>query len=266
MRKPAACRAKIRAVCPVHGVTYASTLNTKTGNFEYNPANDIDLTFKASQNYSLLLTGKEQEALASYANQSYTEIGEHIYKAQEHNVGTLMKNIDSALEKHKKIAGKDKVVYRATKLFNDRFGTPEEAAQFVNEKFKVGEELTVEGYMSTTTNPEALFDFLPESYEDLPPAQGMFTYKNREHYLRFKDGIDTGLSNIVYEIETSSGAPLSSFGHTHARKEQEYLLPRNTKFVILEVIPNQLLNNPNEKSNEAVRKKHATVVRLKALS
>ena len=267
MNKPVACRANIPAICRIHGVNFESTLDLKTGTFNYNPANNINKTLKDSQNYSLLLTNTEQEALASYANQSYTEIGEHLYGVQDHDVKKTMTNIDTALEKHKKIEGeKSKVVYRATKLFDNKFATPEESANFVGSKFVVGEELTIEGYMSTTTNPEALFDFLPESYEDLSPSEGTFGIKNREQYLGLLNGKDSGLSNIVYEIETSSGAPLSSFGHTHAHKEQEYLLPRNMKFVILEVVPNQLLNNPNKDSHEAVRKKHATLVRLKAIN
>jgi hypothetical protein len=265
MIKPIACRANIPAICRVHGVNFASTLDLKTGTFNFNPANDINKTLRDSQNYSLLLTDAEKEALASYANQSYTQIGEHLYGVQSHDVKTMMTKIDTALAKHKKIEGtKSKIVYRATKLFDNNFATPDESADFVSNKFKVGQELTIEGYMSTTTNPEALFDFLPESYEDLPPSTGTFGIKNREQYLELLNGKDSGLSNIVYEIETSSGAPLSSFGHANAHKEQEHLLPRNMRFVILEVVPNQLLNNPNKNSHEAISKKHATLVRLKA--
>ena len=258
------CRAKIPAICRVHGVNFVSTINTKTGTFLHNPANNPEQAFKDSQNYRLLLNKKEQAALSAYANQDYTKIGEHVYGKQEHEVSQLMQSMDSALKKHEKIAGSnDKVVYRATKLFNEKFTTPEEAASYVNDKFKVGEEITINGYMSTTANPEALFDFMPQSYEDLPPSTGMFGFKDRAHYAELNQGYDAGLSNIVYEIETPSGAPLASFGHAHADKEQEYLLGRNKSFIVLEVIPNQLLINPNEQTHASIKKKHATVVRLK---
>jgi hypothetical protein len=182
----------------------------------------------------------------------------------QHSIAKLAKHIDRVLGKYEFANPKleTQILYRSTRDRTQKFNSVLEARQFLSEKYKVGGILEVQGYMSTTTNPEALFDFMSETYDDT-------NYKNQrpnssqEKYIELL-GEDDGLGNVVYEIETTSGVPMSAFGQFYAAKEQEYLLPRNKKFRVIEVTPHVLLHNPNTNAQvNAVR--HATIVRLQEI-
>ena len=262
------CRAKNRATCPVHGINFPTTINFSKGTFKPNPANDVEKSLKNSKNYTLLLQEKEKESLSAYCKQDYTPVADWIYGGESYssaNPQQLIKNIDSALTKYEKIPDRpSRVLYRATRLYDKSFATPEEATSYMKKNFQPGSTFETKGYMSTTPNAAALFDFLTESFDDLTiNPKHPFGFKSREEYTELS-GKDRGLSNVIYEIETRNAAPVSALGDTYAEKEQEYLLGRGKKFQIIEVIPHTPLNNPTGTSG-VLKKRHATVVRVREI-
>lgn len=261
------CKAKNPATCRVHGHRF----NASTGDFGKRPL--LESHKQQSQRFEFLLTKKQREAVDSYLSQDYMNITPHLYGKPSYGNTEKLPNtialIDSAINAYETISDHEpKVVYRATRIAaGEKFSTEKQMEEAIQKKFVVGSIHHVNGFMSTTENPEALFDFLPEGWADMAErrktkAPSMFAPKDKEAYLNLVHD-DQSLNNVIYEIQTTSGAPVSSFGHVHAEKEQEYLLGRNKNFRIIEIIPYQKVNNPNEDAYTSYR--HATVIRLEEI-
>ena len=251
------CQAKNPATCRFHGQHFTSTINFENGTFNSSSLNPSELN-KKSKVFELILTNKEKAAIVEYLEQGYTNFNKELYNEQDTYYSSQIKLVDSALAKYEQLnKGEKKIVYRATKMYDASFGSDEDLNEYLKTHYQPGDTITMKGFTSTTTNPEALFDFLTETYKDVAKR-----YKQtQEEYSSIWEGKDSGLSNIVYEIETPSGAPVSSFGHTYGDKEQEYLLPRNKTFKIVEVIPQTKLNNPNPDAR-ILAHRHATIIRV----
>lgn len=261
MKTAQTCRAKNSATCRVHGKKF----NASTGQFS--SRRPLEEHQAESEKFKFLLNSKQKAAIDSYLDQDYMELTPVLY-GKDHDDAEVLKEkaalMDEALNSYEAIADrKSKVVYRATKLdSNGSFTTMEEVSAYTAKKFPVGKTFTVPGFLSTTENPEALFDFIPDGYADYaaqPKGKFSGNIASLKEYIEVV-GQDNSLNNVVYEIVTPSGAPVSSFGHTHAEKEQEYLLGRNKTFKITEVVPFTQLHNPVESWVRSSA--HATVVRM----
>jgi len=257
-----ACEAKNPDTCRVHGRRF----NPETGNFT--PRRPLVEHQEEASRFLFLLTDEQKKALRAYAGPAFNSITRHLYGRDVSDVEETKKIIavmDEAIAAYEQVGPeKERVVYRATRLKSDELiSSPEERDRMVAERFKVGSTVSMDGFMSTTENPEALFDFLPDGYEDYAerPQSALFARekKTRESYIDMMGG-DESLNNVVYEIRTTSGVPMSGFDHIQADREQEYLLGRGKKFKVMEVIPFTGLNNPGNSS--ILKRRHATVVRL----
>lgn len=258
------CRAKDATLCRVHGLGFPSGFNRVNGMFTFVRPSLAEHKLE-SEKFNFMLSEAERVAVKGYLDQDYSNLTPYLYSQENHsshNFGEQVKLIDSALAKYETLQPEgSRVVYRAVKLVSEgALSSTEQVADAVGGKYVVGETFTVEGYMSTTENPQALFDFLTQSYYDIPKRDKprMYSIDSLEEFLNMSG--DESLRNVVYEISTPSGAPVSSFGQTYADKEQEFLLGRGKTFKVVEVIPYSKLVNPVQ--SHVLNSAHATVVRL----
>lgn len=177
----------------------------------------------------MLLTKDEEEAVRGYLDQDYMEITPVLYgdEIATPEITQKVSLLDKALAKYESQRHVNKTVYRATKINSEhKLTSVEEAVKLVQNKYPVGSEVTVDGYMSTTANPEALFDFIPAGFHDIPESskKGLYAIKTLEEFVELES--DRSLRGVVMEIVTDSGAPVSSFEQTFAEKEHEWLLSR----------------------------------------
>jgi hypothetical protein len=250
------CRAKNPSACRVHG---------ETGEYVFTSTSlDYNTHTRESEKLKLFLNKYEVAAVTDYLDQSYMEMNAHLHGADlTPSADTLerIKQLDSALKKYEEIAPAETVItYRATKCYQD-FRSKEEAEEWVKQQFPVKGRVKLAGFTSTTPNPDALFDFLPESHADLQPPIGtsMFpTQADWEEYLA--DEPDRGLGNLVFVMKTRPGAPVSNYGQTFSEKEQEYLHPRDKEFVVEQVLPHRRISNPSKTARRSSA--HATIVTL----
>lgn len=222
--------------------------------------------FNESKKFEFVVNANQKEALEGYLDNDYMDMTPVLYGASDYKKDKFLKQADliqEAIETYEAVSDKKpKTVYRATRLkAGHSFNSPEEMKDFVEKNFKPGSVITTAGFTSTTVRPEVLFDFLPDGHNDYVinnPKKEMSS--KRYHELM---GSDESLNNLVYEISTPSGVAVSSFGHSHATREQEYLLGRNKRFVIKEVLPISRLDNPAERPFR--KHAHATIIKLEEI-
>lgn len=233
------CHAKNPETCRYHG---SYTLQILPMDPETHKTDSEKLMF--------FLDTKEKSALASYVDQDYTEINACLYGAfsPDDETDQKIKAIDSALSKYRNLnTGEVRTTYRATKSYMD-FSSKEDAKKWVEDNFPVGQEVTLPGFTSTTPNPCALFDFLPESVDELKPNIGSLPWQQPDmdsweaHKTRKKNH---GLSNLIFVMKSKSGVPVSSYGQMFAVKEQEYLHPRDSTFTVEKVEHYRRVKNPD---------------------
>lgn len=238
------CRAKNPTVCPYHG-TPLSVINLDKNDFEVDYDVVKKTNFSHSKAFQFFLTDKELKAIEAYCEQDYAEINRSLHGDLQ-NINPSIENkvalIDSALKKYPK-PRTPRVVYRAGKPYKDNrvghyesFDSLEQAEEFYKTEFYVGKIVKFKGFTSTTEDPNCLVDFTTPGFDSHPPHSDM----TREKY-NMSFGTD-GMSNIIYEIVTHDGVPLSSFGHTYSEKEQEILLPRDSQYKVKAVHTNKIMN------------------------
>jgi hypothetical protein len=244
------CEAKDPETCRVHGKFVFPADNVP----------DRNTTFTESEKLKMLLSKEEAEALVDYLDQDYTPINAYLKGGHPNPDPDMIKKVqvlNKALKKYSMLnPGIEKTTFRATKCFQT-FANKAEAKAWVHEHFPKNKTVTMAGFTSTTTSPQALFDFLPESHDDI--------ILNNPGIDPTRFGEDEGLGNLVFIIKNKTGVPVSSFGHYHADKEQEYLYPQDAKFVVEQVTPYRMVPNPEEpRPGFRVRKHaHATIITLK---
>lgn len=251
------CRAKDKSTCRVHGT------------FTF-PEHSLDFAAHAqvSAQLSKILSDPEFEALSGYLKHDYTEINGHLHGTggvpETHPAIKRIPKMDKALKKlRKNVTPKERILYRATKAFQD-FKSREEASEWVTKKFPVGSTVSMPGFTSTTPNPKALFDFLPESHADRDVIEKELSPERKKKWEKFKSrNTDRGLGNIIFVVKGKTGIPVSEYGQTYAKKEQEYLYPRNTEFLVEDVLPYRKVVNPDEYDRGRRPHAHATVITLR---
>ena len=260
------CRAQDKTTCRIHARTvFVTGFDANAGTF-INPVPSLVEHNQKSDFFKLLITQEEQEAIKGYLDHDYMHLTPHLYKNADvfipETADSQVQGIDSALAKYEAAQSEPKVVYRATNIPDPdgSLNTVEDVKAAIDRKYVVGQTITIDGYMSTTDNPHALFDFMPSGFHDMPDSQknSLYGVKTVQGYVDMAS--NQFLRNIVYEISTPSGAPVSTFGQTHADKEQEYLLGRGKQFTVIEVIPYTKVVNPVESYRH--NQVHATIVRL----
>lgn len=226
-----------------------------------------------SKTFQFFLSKEEYSAVESYCEQDYRNINHYLYGDNEHvreDIKRKVATLDGALRKFPK-PSEPRQVYRAGKPYHEgkiqsyeEFDTPEQAAQFYEKEYPVGKVIEFKGFTSTTEDPNCLVDFTVPGFDSHPPSGIMNAGKTREQYNQSFGR--SGLSNIIYEISTREGAPVSAFGHTYAEKEQEILLPRNTKFKVKAVHPNRIMNFTNRLPfGDKQDKRTVTIIQLEEI-
>lgn len=199
---------------------------------------------QTSQEWVNGLSTEQRDAVEAYVNQEYSDINEALWKGRGHE---KTKHLDEALD----VRGEQRLLYRKLALNGDRT----EVAQQVS-KFKVGETITFEGYTSTSQTPNAMIPLLtpplhdPESLPD-----------------DLREELDTSYRNVVAQIVTDRGAPVSAL--SHMPQEQEYLLGRGHTFRVLKIqkdVDFTTSENLLDNSPGFEQKRKATVIQLIDLS
>lgn len=252
------CRAKNPETCRVHG-TYLFP-KSETNYAEH---------ARESAKLKMFLNSKEQEALNNYLNQDYMEMNAYLHGAElnaSEKTLNRIEHLDTALEKYASICRNEEITtYRATKCYQ-AFNNSEEAQQWFTQSFPVNGKVKLAGFTSTTPNPDALFDFLPQSNADLAPEIGGWlfpTQKDWDDHLASRP--DEGLGNIIFIMKTHTGAPVAGYGQTFSEKEHEFLLARDKEFTVEEVIPYRKVVNPYRHQNMNRSSAHATIITLREL-
>lgn len=250
------CRANDPETCRVHGTFFF-------------PKNKMSYTDHAreSEKLKMFLNPNEQKALTDYLNQDFMEMNAYLHGAELTTSPQTLKRIeylDTALKKYAGICkGQEITTYRATKCYQ-AFKNQEEAQQWFSQSFPVNGKVKLAGFTSTTPNPDALFDFLPESHADLTPHIGSWlfpTQKDWDDYLASEP--DEGLGNIVFIMKTRTGAPVAGYGQTFDEKEHEFLIARDKEFTVEEVASYRKVVNPYRHQNMSRSSAHATIITLR---
>jgi len=248
------CQAKNPEFCRYHGAYHF-------------PAEKLSYVehVRESEKLKMFLTIDERDAVQGYLEQEYMELNAHLHGAEINpSPETLkrIKDLDAALDKYEPLRPQNVITtYRATKCYQS-FTDRTEAQKWIRENFPVKSKIKLAGFTSTTPNPSALFDFLPESHADLSPTIGgpLFpTKKDWDEYLQEEP--DRGLGNLVFVLKTRAGVPVSGYGQAFSQKEQEYLFPRDKEFTVDSILPYRKILNPDDSSRR--QSAHATVITLK---
>ncbi len=216
-----------------------------------------------SESFYKSLTIEEKAAITGYLDQDYMKITPLLYGDQTYSTPARLNQIrliDKILERyHSNPANHNpKTVLRTTKIMETKYTNQQELDQDLKTLYPLGTLITLKGFTSTTQNKDALFDFLPPGFAD-SSKKGLYAAKTQEAWNRPYDGQDTSFNNLIYAIETPNGLPVHSFGHFHANKEQEYLLPRNKQYKITKVEPYVEVEKEIPDHRQKV---HATIIHL----
>lgn len=123
----------------------------------------------------------------------------------------LVSTMDSALNSVH--SDGQQILYRGLKRRNINLSSTEELHEYIDDRYKVGEEVSFKGYLSTTTNPSVGLNFGS-------PA-GPTNLRNE---------------GIFFELKTSRGVDIAPINAATVRHdEEEWLLPRNTRWRIAAV-------------------------------
>jgi hypothetical protein len=270
------CRAKDKTTCRVHG---HPVIDFKNGLFKNEPETTYTKNLKDSKTYKMMLSNAEEEAVREYCNQDYTDINMYLNNPDKDMPEDIKKNVallDSALTKAVPL-NEPRQLFRASSLkLNENgytgFSSHDEANAYIDEHFPVGKVVEFKGFASTTETPHCLVDFCTPGYDSANErVQANYSreqFVERLGYENEKTGemYDPSLGNIMYEFKTSVGAPLTDFGQTYAKKEQEVLLPRNKKFKVTKVHTNSLFEFNNEMVYETRKvKRSVTVIQLEEI-
>lgn len=216
-----------------------------------------------SENFYNALTAAEKIAVSGYLNQDYMELTPILYgdtsKLTSDKINQI-RLIDNVINRyHANPANHTpKTVYRATKIVDGKYGTQEDLEKALKEIYPIGGTVNLKGFTSTTQNHDALFDFLPPGYADSQKT-GLYAVKSQEHWNELNNGYDPAFNNIIYSIDTTKGLPVHAFGQIFADKEQEYLLPRESKFRVTKVEPYTKVERETPNHRGGV---HATIIHL----
>jgi hypothetical protein len=255
------------------------SMDFSKGVFLTNREKTFQNNLAASQMYKMLLTSEEETALAGYCSQDYSEINYFLNNPDEKKPAHVKKSLrllDSALSKHPPV-DKPRQLFRASKLQLNQngykgFNSHEDVDAYMAEHFPVGKEIEFKGYASTTETPHCLVDFCYQGYDN--SSERTKARYSRDEYIKFAGGTnivtgeqyDEGLSNVLYEFKSKNGVPLTDFGQTYAKKEQEVLLPRGSKFKVVGVHTNQLFEFDNELPTYTKQEKRlVTVIQLEEI-
>jgi hypothetical protein len=225
---------------------------------------NVESHMRESEKLKMILSPQESEALSDYLNQGYSDINAYLHGADvDTSPETLerIKHLDNALKKYEQLASAEPVVtYRATKCYR-KFRNRKEVTAWVKNQFPKESKVRLAGFTSTTLNPESLFDFLPESHADMTPMVGGPFFKTQKDWDDFlSEQEDRGLGNLIFVMETRSGAPVSSYGQMYGSKELEYLHARDKEYVVKDVLPYRKVLNPNKADRRSTA--HATIITL----
>lgn len=168
--------------------------------------------------YVSSLSTEEKKWVESYVNQDYEDINNALWNDQNHEG---IEALDSALSK---APGIQKTLYRKPAFIGNREDIEEEVS-----RLKAGETITCKGYSSTSENPNAL---LPLLHNEVRVSK-VFPPEDTEEFIKEHDKT---YQNVVYEIVTDKGCPVSPL--SHMPQEQEWLLPRNQKFKVVRIYDN----------------------------
>ena len=183
-------------------------------------SNFYDLA-ESSQRWSDLLSQEEKVIMKDYTNHGFRTINRSLYDFDEYHrvygTGEIhhhIPTIDEALKKYTSVDNENTILYRSFRPPT----SPENARQWVEDHYKVGEEVEFNSYLSTSADPNVVANMLKD-----PP-----------HPEYDRDGLDYSLKNVVFEI-IGSGVPLASVSDFE-NEEREVLLPRGKKFVVQQVL------------------------------
>jgi len=245
---PKPCRAKKRA-CPIGGkhfeslelaqAAYEAELSNEFGfdgkprelsfgSLFQRPVFDESKYLHETAEFFKNLSEEEIEALKGYTSFRYGELNGALYegKARKKSIVSDVKALDSALLKAPK----------APELLWRSLSGRTLPTEFNNKKHKVGEIIHFSGFTSTSETPDALMHIPNDtSYymEDVPSDEWEtdpnFTYR----VVPTKDYTEGPARNVLFKIHAKKAAPVSSLRSVLA--EEEWLLPRDSKFRIVAV-------------------------------
>ena len=165
-----------------------------------------------SYNWGLKLTNEEIEAVRYYSGGGYLAINstlaghKHLYNEDDSEVtAELVKHLDSALKKHAQ--PNPRLVYRKQLL------------------------LTETGELNTIPREQAYAQFNPGTIYQ-PPVYMSATIAPEE-WLRDWDSRSPDITNVSFAILTRTGVPVTAVA-AHGASEGEILLPRNTKYKVVD--------------------------------
>lgn len=271
------CKAKNPSMCRFHG-NHVVGIDFGKNVFLTNSNETFTKNLEESQTYKMLLTSEEEEAIQGYCSQDYMNINKYLYDPSFPLSESLKKKIvvlDSALGKFP--VREQRRLFRGSSLQlgvngYEGFSSPEEVEKYLDKNFAVGGVVDFVGFSSTTENPHCLVDFCSRGYDDV--GERTQVKYSREEFVEqlgktnevTGHSYDPALGNIVYVFSSGAGVPLTDFGQTYAKKEQEVLLPRNTKFRIKSVHSNKLFNFVNQLSyGDRVEKRLINVIELEEI-
>jgi hypothetical protein len=259
------CRAKNPATCSHHG-SPISQIDFEQGKFLINHEKTLTDNKKRSEVFKMMLSKKEEEALNDYLSQEYVPLNRYLHSDEkDEHYEEKVAVLDSVLAKA--VLDEPKVVYRATSPYDSEgnrveFSSLEEAEEYYRKKYPIGSIVEFPGFTSTTEDPNCLCDFIARGWDTASETQK--TKTTREEYQRITG--TSGLTGIIYEFKTSKGASVASFSQTYADKEQEILLPRGSKFRVVNVHPNKKMTFQNRMVYETREEQRMiTVVQLEEI-
>lgn len=195
-----------------------------------------------SRDYVYSLTLDEREAVEAYVNQDYEDINRELWNGGSHK---LVSTLDSALAKAPRMK---RSLFRKPVMR----GTKEEIMDTVN-SWEPGMVMSFPGYSSTSEDTSVMIPLLVQK-----PVKNMFvTEEDLEE-------MDTTHNNVVFEMISDRGAPVSSL--SHMSHEREWLLPRGGKYRVETVERDAVVSSDVDiltgERTDDVKTRVATVVRL----
>lgn len=182
------------------------------------------------------ITAEEKQAIKFFTSNNYRWINGHLYGTQnlpdedenskhfmsqelsrhtienypnKNRVNEIVEVLDSALSAQNSEA---RVLYRGKSLKDTRFAgmSVSDLHTYVDDNYKLGETISMEGYQSTSPNPAAA-----------------------SSYSVVENGLGTKVEGLFFEMKTRKGLNIS--GLSLYGREAEVLLPRDTKWKIVAV-------------------------------
>lgn len=232
-RGPERCRATIRE-CP-YGTVFISREAAEASDlvddateksfediFSWK-ALDADTYLESSHAYLRPLPETQRFALKEYAHFGYQDLNEALYLKSRLNPQLKMqvKLLDEALAK---APDAPETLWRS-------LGGYDLPRKFLSASPRVGEILHFPGFTSTSETPDALYAVLSDvdHYMESTPRKEWAT-DGSFHVTPSEEFTKGPARNVIFKISARKAAPISTL-RTRIT-EEEWLLPRNTRFVV----------------------------------